>query len=135
MSENQSQKIHTNKMKVHLKLFCIVYLTSLVALAQPNAKQSIDSPKGKAIQVEQADLKIYLLGGIVTGISQKEVDFSKKYHVLFLYFGCLVPSNIGYYESQNFKAFDLLNIQFGPKWQEELKPSALGFSKWKEKNK
>lgn len=83
----------------------------------------------------QAEVKIYLLGGIVSAITQKEVDFSKKYSVLFLDFGCVPPTNLSYYEEQNFKAFDLLNIQFGPKWQEELKSSTLGFKKWKEKNK
>lgn len=122
-------------MKTHLNILCIAYLTGLFSNAQPIAKPSTDSPKGKVTIVQQAELKIYLLGGIVSAISQKEIDFGKKYHVLFLDFGCVAPNNLEYYEGQNCKAFDLLNIQFGPKWQEELKPGTLGFSKWKEKNK
>lgn len=85
--------------------------------------------------IVQAEVKIYLLGGIVSAITKKEMDFSKKYSVLFLDFGCVPPTNLSYYEEQNFKAFDLLNIQYGPKWQEELNPNILGFKKWKEANK
>lgn len=117
-------------MKTQLSLLCIVTLMSLFSYGHENP---LTASGHKSTKVEQADLKIYLLGGIVSAISQKEIDFSKKYHVLFLDFGCVPPSNLEYYERLNFKAFDLLNIQFGPKWQEELKPTTLGFSKWKEK--
>ncbi len=76
---------------------------------------------------------IYLLGGIVSAISQREIDFAKKYHVIFHDFGCVAPTNLSDYEAQNKKVFELLNVQFGPKWQEELNPNSLGFKKWLEK--
>jgi hypothetical protein len=61
-----------------------------------------------------------------------KLSLEKKYNHLF---GCLAPANLEYYEELNQKVFDLLNIQFGPKWQDEIKPTILGFSKWKENNK
>lgn len=82
----------------------------------------------------QRPMKIYLLGGIVSSITQKEIDFSKKYEISFHDFGCLAPTNLEYYEIENQKVFDWLNIRFGPKWQNEIKENALGFKKWKEKN-
>ncbi len=67
---------------------------------------------------------IYLLGGIVPTIGQKEYDF-----------GGLAPTNLEKYEALNGTTFELLNIQFGPKWQTEINPNTLGFAKWKENNK
>jgi hypothetical protein len=78
---------------------------------------------------------IYLLGGIVPTIGQKEYDFAKKYCVSYHDFGGLAPTNLEKYEALNGTTFELLNIQFGPKWQTEINPNTLGFAKWKENNK
>jgi hypothetical protein len=98
-------------------------------------KQTISCPKPNPAQIKSQQMKIYLLGGIVSSITKKEIDFSKKYNVTFQDFGCLAPTNLDYYDALNCKTFDLLNIQFGPKWQEEIKPTTLGLAKWKENNK
>lgn len=82
----------------------------------------------------QKSIKIYLLGGIVSAITQKEIDFAKKYNIVFHDFGCVPPTNLAFYESENQKAFDLLNLKFGIKWQKEINENILGFKKWKEKN-
>jgi len=119
------------KTKLKIALICCTLFVCSITFSKENNKTS----KQRSIEVVQADIKIYLLGGIVSVITQKEIDFGKKYHVVFLDFGCVPPTNLTYYEEQNYKAFDLLNIQFGPKWQEELKPTIMGFKKWKEKNK
>lgn len=100
-------------------------------MAQNKAKSDDNA---KTVQVRVKPI-IYLLGGIVSSVGEKEMDFAKKYNVAFHDFGCLAPTNLEHYEQLNYKAFDLLNIQFGPKWQEEIKPTTLGFTKWKEKNK
>lgn len=120
-------------MKTKLKIAFISCLICSISFA--NTREYNASVELNPIDVKQADIKIYLLGGIVSAITQKEIDFGKKYHVVFLDFGCVPPINLEYYEIQNYKAFDLLNILFGPKWQEELKPTTLGFKKWKEINK
>lgn len=88
----------------------------------------------KATQVKVKPI-IYLLGGIVSSVGEKEIEFAQKYAVEFHDFGCLAPTNLEDYEKLNYKTFDLLTIQFGVKWQEELKPTVLGFAKWKAKNK
>lgn len=120
-------------MKTKIRL--IILICTLFIVFAGNAKDKVNTLKAKQNEVVQADIKIYLLGGIVSAITQNEIDFGKKYHVVFLDFGCVPPTNLTYYEEQNYKAFDLLNIQFGPKWQEELKPTTLGFKKWKERKK
>lgn len=120
-------------MKTKIRL--VILICASFIFSNGNAKDNLNTLKLKQSEFIQADIKIYLLGGIVSSITQKEIDFGKKYHVVFLDFGCVPPSNLEYYEKQNYKAFDLLNIQFGPKWQEELKPTTLGFKKWKENNK
>lgn len=126
-------EINPNTMRTKLRLAMLIYAFFTFSIG--NAKGNVNILKPKQNEVIQADIKIYLLGGIVSAITQKEIDFGKKYHVVFLDFGCVPPSNLEYYEIQNYKAFDLLNIQFGPKWQEELKPTTLGFKKWKENNR
>lgn len=99
--------------------------------------QKKSTPRAVAADEIQVKVKpiIYLLGGIVSSIGEKEIDFAKKYNIAFHDFGCLAPTNLDDYEALNFKTFDLLNLQFGIKWQEEIKPTALGFAKWKDKNK
>lgn len=126
-------EINPNTMKIQMKLILLVW--TICTITNLNAKVNNNTTEQQPIEVIQAEIKIYLMGGIVSAITQKEIDFGKKYHVIFLDFGCVPPSNLDYYEMQNFKSFDLLNIQFGPKWQEELKLTTLGFKKWKEKNK
>jgi hypothetical protein len=113
--------------------FCILLI--MITSFCFSQKQRISCPKSNPAQVNSQQMKIYLLGGIVTAITQKEIDFSKKYNVQFHDFGCLAPTNLDYYEAINFRTFDLLNIQFGPKWQSEIKPTTLGFNKWLENNK
>lgn len=82
----------------------------------------------------QKSNKIYLLGGIISAITQKEIDFAKKYNIVFHDFGCVPPTNLAFYESENQNVFNLLNLKFGIKWQNEINENTLGFKKWKEKN-
>jgi hypothetical protein len=118
-------------MKNRIKYLFILFVISSFCYAQ---KANENATNQKVVQVKVKPI-IYLLGGIVSAITQKEIDFAKKYNIAFHDFGCLAPTNLNDYEKLNFKTFELLNIQFGPKWQEDIKPTVLGFSKWKENNK
>lgn len=77
--------------------------------------------------------KIYLLGGWASVITQKEIDFTKKYGIPFHDFGCTHPENIEEYEELNCKTFNYLNKKYGKKWQKEINPNTLGFQKWLKK--
>jgi hypothetical protein len=113
--------------------FCIILIVmSSFCFGQ---KQRISCPKPNPNAVRSSQMRIYVLNGIIEGLSNNEIEFGKKYNVTYHMFGCLAPANLEYYEELNQKVFDLLNIQFGPKWQDEIKPTILGFSKWKENNK
>jgi hypothetical protein len=118
-------------MKNRIKLLVIACIFGRIGFAQNNT-HSVDETKSVQVKIKPI---IYLLGGIVSAVGEKEMLFAKKYNIVFHDFGCLAPTNLEAYEELNGKTFDLLNIQFGNKWQEELKPTALGFIKWKEKNK
>lgn len=118
-------------MKNSIHFLLVIILLGGICNAQ-NKTKSDDNTKTIQIRVKPI---IYMLGGIVSSVGEKEMAFAKKYNIGFHDFGCLAPTNLEDYEELNAKTFDLLNIQFGIKWQEELKPTTLGFSKWKEKNK
>ena len=106
-------------------------LFSSTTFAQKRTESQIAE---KTIAVKMKPV-LYVLGGIVPVIGQKEYDFAKKYNVAFHDFGCLAPTNLEKYEELNDTNFELLNIQFGPKWQTEINPNTLGFTKWLENNK
>lgn len=99
---------------------------------KPNRKKIIE-PTTVVIE-KQINLKtIYILGGIVSAITEKEINFSKKYGVQFYDFGCIPPVKIEDFEKSNFQIFDYLNEKFGKRWQEEINQNAIGFQKWKKK--
>lgn len=114
-----------------MHILLVIILFSSISMAQNKAK-SDDNAKTVEVRVKPI---IYLLGGIVSSVGEKEMAFAKKYNVTFHDFGCLAPTNLEDYEMLNSKTFDLLNIQYGLKWQEDIKPTTLGYSKWKTKNK
>jgi hypothetical protein len=46
---------------------------------------------------------------------------------------CIAPTNFEEYETKNELVFEYLNKSYGNQWQKEIKPSVLGFEKWKKK--
>lgn len=80
-----------------------------------------------------APKKIYILGGWASVITEKEIEFSKKYNIQFHDFGCIHPENTEEYEQLNWLTFNYLNETFGEKWQQEINPNTLGFQKWLKK--
>jgi hypothetical protein len=59
--------------------------------------------------------------------------FAKKYNVQFHDFDCVAPIHFEEYETKNELVFVYLNKAYGKHWQKEIKPSVLGFEKWKNK--
>jgi len=76
---------------------------------------------------------IYLLGGIAAAITKEDLEFAKKFGIVFHDFGCIAPLDFEKYESKNAQVFDWLNKTYGTDWQKEMKTTALGFEKWKMK--
>lgn len=75
---------------------------------------------------------IYVMGGIASTYTQKDIAFEKKYHIYYHDFGCLAPANFEEYETKNKTVFDELKKEFGLQWIKEIKFSAMGLNKWKE---
>jgi len=108
-------------------LFC--FFTASIVLQAQEKKQN-DTIK---IEINSNTKTIYLLGGIASVITKEDLDFAKKYNIQFHDFGCIAPTNFEEYEVKNELVFEFLNKNYGKQWQKEIKPSVLGFEKWKKK--
>ena len=110
-------------------------LTFLLLLAffgiQAQEKKQNDTIK---IEINSNTKTIYVLGGIASVITKEDLAFAKKYNIKFHDFGCIAPTNFEEYEVKNTLIFEYLNKIYGKQWQKEIKPSILGFEKWR-KNK
>ena len=111
-----------------LQLILTIFLISFTLQAQE--KKQNDTIK---IEINSNTKTIYLLGGIASVITKEDLAFAKKYNVHFHDFGCIAPTNFEEYEAKNELIFDFLNKTYGMQWQKEIKPSVLGFEKWKKK--
>lgn len=115
--------------------FGALLLISVSSFGQNQEKKKSDSENSVNIKINANTPKIYLLGGIISVVTKADLEFGEKYNILFQDFGCVVPTNIDFYEEQNQKVFNNLNKKYGTDWQKEIKQSTLGFKKWKENNK
>jgi hypothetical protein len=85
------------------------------------------------IEINSTTKTIYVLGGIASVITKEDLVFAKKYNIQFHDFGCIAPTNFKEYEAKNELVFNYLNKTYGKQWQKEIKPSVLGFEKWRKK--
>lgn len=113
---------------MNFKQIIIIVLFSVALHAQE--KKQNDTIK---IEINSKTKTIYLLGGIASVITKEDLAFAKKYNLKFHDFGCIPPTNFKEYETKNELVFEYLNKTFGKQWQKEIKPSVLGFEKWKKK--
>ena len=111
-----------------LQLILTIFLISFALQAQE--KKQNDTIK---IEINSNTETIYVLGGIASVITKEDLAFAKKCNVHFHDFGCTAPTNFEEYEAKNELIFDFLNKTYGMQWQKEIKPSVLGFEKWKKK--
>lgn len=119
----------------HQKLKTMNFKLTLIALIFCLTFQAQEKKQNDIIKIEiNSNTKtIYLLGGIASVISKEDLAFAKKYNIQFHDFGCIAPTNFKEYETKNAMVFEYLNKTFGKLWQKEIKPSVLGFEKWKKK--
>ncbi|UGS24659.1 FEKKY domain-containing protein [Flavobacterium channae] len=108
----------------------ILFLLFVINCSYSQEKKQNDTIK---IEINSNTKTIYLLGGIASVITKEDLAFGKKYNIQFHDFGCVAPTNFKEYEEKNVWVFEFLNKTFGKQWQKEIKPSVLGFDKWKKK--
>lgn len=113
---------------MNFKQIIIIVLFSVALQAQE--KKQNDTIK---IEINSNTKTIYVLGGIASVITKEDLAFAKKYNVQFHDFGCIAPTNFKEYETKNELVFEYLNKTYGNQWQKEIKPSVMGFEKWKKK--
>lgn len=111
-----------------LQLILAIFLFTFAIQAQE--KKQNDTIK---IEINSNTKTIYVLGGIASVITKEDLAFTKKYNVQFHDFGCIAPTNFEEYETKNELVFEFLNKIYGKQWQKEIKPSVLGFEKWRKK--
>ena len=119
---------HQKLKTMNFKLTTIALFFSFAIHAQE--KKQNDTIK---IEINSNTKTIYVLGGIASVITKEDLAFAKKYNIQFHDFGCIAPTNFEEYEAKNELVFDFLNKTYGMQWQKEIKPSVLGFEKWKKK--
>lgn len=79
---------------------------------------------------------IYLLGGIASVITEKDIEFQKEYNIAYYDFGCVAPVNFEEYEENNMHVFSILFSKYDSKWFEKINPTSIGWSAWlKQKTK
>jgi hypothetical protein len=111
---------------------CRLIITTLFFCLTIQAQEKKQNETIK-IEINSNTKTIYVLGGIVSAITKEDLAFAKKYNVYFHDFGCIAPTNFEVYEAKNKLVFEYLNKTYGNQWQKEIKPSVLGFEKWKRK--
>ena len=119
----------------HQKLKTMNFKLTTIALFFSFAIQAQEKKQNDTIKIEiNSNTKtIYVLGGIASVITKEDLAFAKKYNVQFHDFGCIAPINFEEYEAKNALVFEYLNKNYGNQWQKEIKPSVLGFEKWRKK--
>lgn len=110
-------------------IFIILSILLCLTLQAQEKKQN-DTIK---IEINSNTKTIYVLGGIASGITKEDLALAKKYNIQFHDFGCIAPTNFEEYEVKNVLIFEYLNKNYGNQWQKEIKPSVLGFEKWRKK--
>ena len=114
-----------------MKIAQLIIATLLFSFSiQAQEKKQNDTIR---IEINSNTKTIYVLGGIVSAITKEDLAFAKKYNIQFHDFGCIAPTNFEEYEEKNVLVFEYLNKAFGKQWQKEIKPSVLGFERWRKK--
>ena len=111
--------------------FKLILLISVFSFSLNAQEKKQNEPV--VIEVNQNTKVLYVLGGIASVTTKGDLAFAKKYNLRFHDFGCLAPVDFEFYESKNDLVFDYLNKTYGKQWQQEMKPTSMGFEKWKKK--
>ena len=130
-------------MKLILLLYSLLVLTSAKSFGQKKDSDKNQKPilptsaKESAKQKFEQDLntkniKIYIIGGIISVITKEDLEFEKNYLLRYYDFGCTPPVNFETFEKYNQLVFDYLLKEYGKNWISSTNQNAFGFLKWKE---
>lgn len=130
-------------MKSILLLYTLLLLTNATSFGQKKdsvynkkpilAQSAKESAKQKFEQdLNTKNIKIYLLGGIISVITKEDLEFEKNYKMRYYDFGCMPPANFEMFEKYNQLVFDYLLKEHGKNWISSTNQNAFGFLKWKE---
>lgn len=94
-------------------------------------KALIVSPKDKFKQdLQSKKLTVYLMGGIVSVIKEKDLEFQKQFKINYHDFGCTPPIDLEFYENYNRLVFEYLSKEYGKDWTASANQNAFGLKKW-----
>ena len=123
-------------MKKYLLVFSLFFALPMVPQKNeincPKPLHAMTSEDKFNSDVRNNTLNVYIVGGMVSVIREREVAFAKKYNVRFHDFGCVVPANLSFYDTYNQFVFKHLTNTFGPEWLKEINPNVIGITKYKE---
>lgn len=86
-----------------------------------NRQQALD-------HIKIGKINLLLSGGIAPVSYQSDKEFSKKYNLNFVEFGCEAVANESLYE-YNKTVFEYLDKQYGKKWRKEIRKDIIGLEK------
>ncbi|WNH10818.1 hypothetical protein [Thalassobellus suaedae] len=136
---NYSYKIKDwkNKRKIELNLSKLgYYKDTIINLTDQNRfefnltlKPHLGIDKEKALNdIEKGNICILMSGGIAPIHYKSDGQFSKKYKVNFVEFGCEGVGNDALSVYNNV-VFDFLDKKFGVKWRKEIRSDIIGLKK------
>lgn len=119
-----------------MKNICLIViaLLSLNISAQEMCSEGsrLQTPQKRfKADVENGNVKLYILGGFVPAITKEDRKFEEKYKVHFHDFGC-TPPPLEDYKEYNLLAFGFLKEKYGDAWEKEIRQNILGWDVWKQ---
>jgi hypothetical protein len=120
-------------MKKTYLILIVLLIFQIVQSQEPCSKGSrIPTPlKQFRTDVENNNVRLYILGGFIPAVTEADRKFEEKYKVHFHDFGC-TPPPLDYYKEYNVLAFAYLKEKYGDAWQKEIRTNILGWDEWKQ---
>jgi hypothetical protein len=115
--------MHTISIRVCL---IILMFTNLVS-AQINPVDQGDAEVAFKQDLKNAQLKIYVLGGIVPAVKVEDRELAEQLGFSYIDFGCNAPLNFAYYLCYNRYVFDHLIAKYGDAVFAKLNRQSFGY--------
>jgi hypothetical protein len=118
----------------YILLAIFILITFNITAQEPCSKgRRIPTPQKQfTADVNNNNVRLYILGGFVPAVTEADRKFEEKYKVHFHDFGC-TPPPLDYYKEYNVLAFAYLQEKYGSAWQQEIRTNILGWDLWKGK--
>lgn len=125
-------------MKTYLLLLSLLFAAPIWSQDKrincPKPFRAVTAEEKFKNDVARNSVTLYIIGGIVSAVREKELAFAKKYNIAFHDFGCVVPGNLDYFDRYNRCVFEHLTQIYGVGWLKEINPNVVGINKYKEEN-